>query len=414
MNDTKTENKSFYMAGWGCPFCSRKDYEFANEAGINHFLVVENYSETGEFTAGKELEFAKAAGITSVMHVGNDYGNSTKGTMRKFDTDYNAYSDMIDRICYSDEPIYTNFSLLKEWAKKHDEKYGDTLAFYVNLLLIDMYPREMGDTEETQTYENYVGKFCSEVLSEIKKGKRILSCDCYPILTKEGKITVRKNWLRGLEVMMENAKTYGARHEEYVQVVEHLDFPKSTEESIRYQIYVLLNFETSGFTYFTYSSSLADYKNSCVNLDKSCSPNDEYYFVKTVNTEIRAFENEYLHCSVDGVMPIYGTKNSLGEDSAMARIKRPARTLGGVASITATEDTLVSGMTRTDGKKAILVTNFSNPYDGRIDSVEIKLDDDSNLTKYTLYRKGKREECDAKEGKIWLDLEAGEGVFILL
>ncbi len=403
------KNKSFYLGGWGSPHCEPKDYELARDAGIDHFLVTEEYSESGELKGKKEIDYAARVGIKSVLHIGNDYLSSTKTGLKKRDTDYGAIA--ADRICYSDEPIYANFPVLKAWAKEHDEKYGDTRTYYVNLLLVDMHPEEMGDTPETQTFDNYIGKFCSEVLSEIKKGERILSCDCYPLIIRDGKTVVRKKWLYNLETMMYNAVSCGAKHEEYVQVVEYNDLPRSTEESIRYQAYVLLNFGTSGLTYFTYSSPVADFKNSCVNLDESCSLNDQYYYVKNVNKELRAFENEYLNCSVDGVMPVYGTEYSLNKDSAIEEMKKPLSELYGVKSISATEDTLISEMTHGSGKKAYVITNFSNPYDGKTDTVDIKFDGKERLA---VWQRGVRKEYEAKDGSFSLVLGAGDGVFVMI
>lgn len=411
--------KSFYVSGWGAPYATADDHRLAREAGINHFIVLDT---PGAYGAQGKLELNKGAGITSVMHVGNDYGHINDVPLTKPDADYSDLGEYIDRVCYFDEPVYKNFSELKAWAKEHDEKYGNKFAFYVNLLNGNMHANEMGDTPETQTFDHYVETFCSEVLGEIKTGEKILSCDMYPIVQKNGRTSILTNWLYTLETMMYNAKANNARHEEFVQVAEHLNYPRATEESIRYQIYVLLNFETQGFTYFTYSSPMADFKNSCVNLDKSQSLNDQYYYVKTVNEEIRAFEDIYLNYSVNGVMAVYGTENDYDVDeetgevlgnSAMRMMKKAVKSIDGVDSITATEDTLVSDMTDKDGNKAMLITNFSDPYEGLDDAVEIKFDKNKEYTRLAVFRKGVRKVYEVKDNKITLELESGEGIFVM-
>lgn len=424
---TYDEGKSFYVAGWGAPYAAEADYRLAKEAGINHFTVLEEYGPGGAFTAQGRLDLNKGAGISSVMHIGNDYNDSTGDTLEKFDTDYNRFAEYADRVFYCDEPIYSNFATLKEWAKEHDEAYGSKFAYYVNLLSGAARPNEFGDTPQTQTFENYVSKFCSEVLSEIKTGEKILSCDMYPIVTKNGKTSILSTWLYTLETMMYNAKESGAKHEEFVQVTEHpnggTNYPRATEESIRFQAYVLLNFETSGLTYFTYSSPMPDFKNSCVNLDKSQSLNDQYYYVKTVNAELRAIENIYLNYAVDGVMPVYGTENDYDVDdetgevlgnSAMRMMKKAVKKIDGISQITATEDTLVSGMSDKDGNKAMLITNFSNPYDGLDDTVEIKFDKKAKYTRLAVFRKGERKVYEIKDDKITIELEPGEGIFAMV
>ena len=419
---TYDTEESFYIAGWGGPYPSEADYALAKEAGINHFIVAEGYLPSGGFAAQHALDLNRSVGITGVLHIGNHYGS----LLGKHETDYNDFTGYIDRVCYSDEPVYTDFGVLKQWAKEHDETYGDNFAYYVNLLSAGAHANELGDTIETQTFDNYVDSFCSEVLSEIKTGEKILSCDMYPIVQRNGKTSILTNWLYTLETMMYKAKAYKANHEEFVQVTEHpngsLNYPRATEESIRYQVYVLLNFETSGFTYFTYSSPLADYKNSCVNIDKSQSLNDQYYYVKTVNAEIKAFENIYLNYSVDGVMPVYGTENdydvneTTGEvlgNSVMRMMKKSVKTIDNVSSITATEDTLVSGMSDKDGNQAMLITNFSDPYEGLNDTLEIEFDKAAKYTRLAVYRKGVRKVYEIKNNKITLELESGEGIFVM-
>ncbi len=414
-------DKSFYIAGWGSPYAAEEDYRLAKEAGINHFLVVEAYSPSGTFIPTDLLELNKGAGITTVMHTNNDYGKAVDGKLSLHDTDYKDFSEYIDRICYCDEPVYSNFSTLKEWAKAHDEKYGDEFTFYVNLMGSYMRTEEMGDTAETQNYDHFVDEFCSQVLSEIKTGKRVLSCDMYPFSRRNGRVSILTGWLYTLEKLMYSAKENGAVHEEFIQVTEHLTNPKATEESIRYQAYVLLNFEVSGLTYFTYSSPFEDYKNSCVNLNKSQSLNDEYYYVKTVNSELRAFENIYLNYSVDGVMPVYGTENDYDVDEngevignpLMRMMRRSLKSVDKVKSITATEDTLVSDMTDKDGNKAYLITNFSNPYDGNSDVVDITFDKKAKYTRLAVFRKGERKVYEVKDNKFTLELESGEGVFVM-
>lgn len=414
--------KSFYIAGWGTPYATADDFRLAKEAGFSHFIVSETYSQSGTFTAQETLDFNKDAGMTSVMHIGNHYNSE----LEKPNTDYTNFEEYTDRICYSDEPVFSDYATLKQWAKEHDETYGNKFAYYVNLLSAAARTSELGDTEKTQTYENYVGRFCEDVLGEIKTGEKILSCDFYPIVESRGRTAIKTQWLYTLETLMYNAKQHNAKHEEFIQVVAHTNgndtFPIATEESIRYQAYVLLNFETSGFTYFTYSSPVANYKNSCINLDKSQSLNDQYYYVKTVNAEIRAFEDIYLNYSVDGVMPVYGTENDYDVDeetgeilgnTVMRMMKKSVKKIDGVKSVTAEEDTLVSGMTDKDGNKALLITNFSNPYDGLYNTVDLTFEKSKKYTRLAVFRKGERKVYEIKDNKISLELEPGEGVFAM-
>ena len=167
---------------------------------------------------------------------------------------------------------------------------------------------------------------------------------------------------------------------------------------------------------------MADFKNSCVNLDKSQSLNDQYYYVKTVNEEIRAFEDIYLNYSVNGVMAVYGTENDYDVDEetgevlgngTMRMMKKAVKRIDGVESITATEDTLVSDMTDKDGNKAMLITNFSDPYEGLDDAVEIKFDKNKKYTRLAVFRKGVRKVYEVKDNKITLELESGEGIFVM-
>lgn len=410
-------NRSFYIAGWGGPYAAEEDYRLAREAGINHFLVPEEYSKQDIFLNQAVLDLNTNAGITGVMHVGNSYNSALK----KHDTDYNAFAGHIDRVCYSDEPIYRDFDTLKEWAAEHDEKYGDKFAFYVNLLGATEKVTDFGSTADSQTFEHYLEEYCSKVLGEIKIGEKILSCDYYPIVENVtyGITSFRLNWLYSLEQTMHYAHEYGAKHEEMIQVAKHRNgsdnYPEATESSLRFQAYVLLNFETSGFTYFTYSSPDSGFSGSCVNLNKSQSLNDQYYYVKKINEELRAFENIYLNYKVDGVMPVYSSENEdeSDENPVMKMMKYSVASLDGVSSVVASQDTLVSGMSDKDGNKAMVITNFSNPYDGDSDEVTIRFDSSKKYTRLALFRKGERKVYEIKNNQITLELEMGEGVFVM-
>lgn len=414
---TYETNHSFYVAGWGCPYVAEEDYRLAKEAGINHFLVTEDYSKQNVFLKQAELDLGTGAGITSVMHVGNSYNS----VLEKPDTDYNVFAEHIDRVCYSDEPIYKDFDTLKSWAAEHDQKYGNQFAFYVNLLGATEKLTDFSDTEETQTFEHYLEEYCEKVLGEIKTGEKILSCDYYPITENVtyGIKSIKLNWLYSLEQTMYYAHKYGAKHEEMIQVAKHKNgsdnYPESTENSLRFQAYVLLNFETTGFTYFTYSSPDSSFSGSCVNLNKSQSLNAQYDYVKKINEELRAFENIYLNYKVDGVMPVYSSENEDESDKnpVMKMMKYSQKSLDGVSSVVASQDTLVSGMSDKDENKAMVITNFSNPYDGDSDEVTIQFDSSKKYTRLAVFRKGERKVYEIKDNQITLELEMGEGVFVM-
>ena len=110
-------------------------------------------------------------------------------------------------------------------------------------------------------------------------------------------------------------------------------------------------------------------------------------------------------------MPVYGTEYSLNKDSAIEEMKKPLSELYGVKSISATEDTLISEMTHGSGKKAYVITNFSNPYDGKTDTVDIKFDGKERLA---VWQRGVRKEYEAKDGSFSLVLGAGDGVFVMI
>ena len=88
------------------------------------------------------------------------------------------------------------------------------------------------------------------------------------------------------------------------------DYREVLEEDIRYRFWVNMAYGIKAFSYFTYNDSFCkNFSNSCVRNDISCSPHEQYYRAKKVNSEVHALEKVYLSFTWNGTMPIYGTNN---------------------------------------------------------------------------------------------------------
>ena len=58
-----------------------------------------------------------------------------------------------------------------------------------------------------------------------------------------------------------------------------------------------------------------------------------------------------------------------------------------------------------------MITNFTEPTDEISNTVTVQFD--SGITKARVYRKGEPSDHSLKEGTLTLDLEPGEGVFVI-
>ena len=403
-----TEEKNFLIGGWGDPPNSLASYRTAKEMGMDFLFYGGWQYGMGSDGYLQGLQWLEEAGLKAILQTGSgaDNGQST------FDmqTDYSQYP-AVAAINYWDEPNLSVMGDLDELADWHIEKYGNTdVKFYANLF---PYTERIGGS-----YEEYLEKYCTimKKVGDATGQDTWLSVDIYPLLSSKYGSTVSTSWLTNFEEVALAGKANGADYlHAFILSTQHGSYRDVTEADFRYQAWVYMAFGVNSFSYFTYvSSSRSDWGTGLV--DRQGNPVEPNYSgAKKVNAEIHAIDDVYLSFEWEGMYPVTGTEteNLMGGVSQyFYGLKQPLESLEKIKNVTAQKDTLIGQFHDEEGRKGYVVTNFADPYYGEESANQVELEF-GNATAVMVCRGGKQEMYRLTDNKMTLDLEAGEGVFLI-
>lgn len=406
------KKREIMIGGWVEPIATLEDYRFAREMGITHMFIGDSCFKidrgTKEFF--RLLDMAEEAGLKVVVRCMNTFPLND-------DTDYSKFP-AVWGMNYWDEPFIKDFDKLKILADEHVKKYGDKLAYFINLNPPDTteFWHPWGEDE---TYDDYISRFCSEVLSRITVGPRILSADFYPIVEKDGKTWIKSSYLVCLDTLAKNAREYKTDTHFYLQGgsfkgYEHF-LPIMTEIDLRFQIYALLSFGIRNFTYYTYADygklySEEGYCLAMVSNEKSCTPHSTYFAAQTVDREITGMEEILTPFTWENVISVYGEQTPEEEKHCFDGLFCPVKESEVIKEYKATQNTLIGIYGNKTGGKMLVLSNYTLPKAGKTDNITLKL---NGATDLKIYRKGKPYE-EKTDGTLNISLEAGEGALIIL
>lgn len=192
-----------------------------------------------------------------------------------------------------DEPHLSQFPGMRNKIERIAQ-YDDDHMFYGNLLSIETDMKAIGAT----SYENYVQEFVRQV------GTGTISFDYYPVRINDttGKIFLKPNYFKNLEVVAKLSKYYGQPFWSFVHSVAsecgtpNETYPTPTEEHMRVQAFLSLAYGAQGIQYFTYLCSTPDATHTYYDapLDVNGNKTPIWDLVKAVNTDIHAMTEVFL------------------------------------------------------------------------------------------------------------------------
>ena len=400
-----SNDKAITISGWDSPINTLADYQLAKDMGLTHMFIDQFFARRGTAGYGEILGFCEQVGLKAIVNIGSYERHENT---QEDNTDYSQFP-AVDMINYWDEPWHSSFPRLEELAVEHTQKYGADIAFYVNL-----YPNTATSTFGGKGFNGYVGDLADNVLSKVQ-GRKIISCDIYPFLKgRLGGHQMRSTWLAGVETVSTHAKRIGGESQFFLQATEHTtpdsNYRAMSEEDLRFQFFVLMAFGVKGFHYFTYRTSfIADFKKSCVDDKISGKTYPLYNYAKTVNTEIQAFDRVYMNFDWNGTMPVLGELGD-GYNLNFDGLNNAKEKIDALKSITAEQDALVGQFKDDKDRDGLIVTNFTDPADGLLNYVTLEFEDASKIL---MWRKGMRYLYEIKNNKFDIQLDSGEGVFIV-
>lgn len=284
-----------------------------------------------------------------------------------------------------DEPSLSNISYTYE-AVKSFKKYSSSEPF-VNLLpggLKDFY------NGKDKRYENYINYY----FENIAPLTGFVSFDDY-VLNDNG---ISVTHLANLNMLAQKCKTGGYDLRTFIRASENSSNGHraiTCAEDLSFQIYANLAFGATDVSYFTYDG-LVD--------KQTLTPTALALYAKKVNREILSFGKEYRSFKWSGV-----TYYDYGEQNEAFALLGSSGAVRGVSSIVSTGDALMGAFEKGENN-AYIVMNYADPIRGGRTQTRIIFE---NATHAVVYKNGLRAVRKLNNGKLTLDLKAGEGTFII-
>lgn len=402
---TYADDKVMVIGGWDAPMATLEDYQFAADMGLTMMFIDEVFATRGSQEYKDVLGYCEDVGMGAFLTLGNAATTEHAQVSWAADTtDYTQYPS-VKAINYWDEPHRENLDRIAALASDHVKKYGNKIDLFVN-----HYPNTSTHAFGGLSYFNFIKEYSNKVLTQLDEGHRWLSADIYPLM---GNNTVRNTWLAGIEALAVNAKNFKAKTHFFIQITEHWDYRKVSEEDVRWQFFVNMAFGVQAFSYFTYRDSFIEdqkFEDSCVSGKKSCVAHEEYYWAQTVNREILAFDHVYLNFDWQGTLPVIGENNTSGTNANFDRLSYELTEVECLENVTATEDALVGAFKDKDGNDGLIVTNFNDPYYGTKNRVTLHF---KNANRARVYYKGEYKDYLVIDNQMTIPLNAGDGVFVI-
>lgn len=398
--------KEIEIGVFSSPAPTQEAYDECAEAGFTYVLIDENYySRKDSLSAYKNImKYCANSGMKSYVM-----------TFQKDDlNDYNDVEGYTGKFFW-DEPKISNFDEIASWIDGFEEQNGQDKVFLNNLF---PYFGKHG----AANYEQYISGYIEKILNKLS-GKKILQVDIYPLFEGARSRIVDTGYLYNLETTAELTKGTNIDVSYYVQthgfgVSGNLNRNVESVADMRFQYNCLMAYGVKQFVAFTYpNQSGADFrtgyglvKNVRDGLGWTTERNDVYYYVKQANEELKAWDNIYLSFDYVGTKTFIGDYNADGYNDCFDMLVHEKENLNGIKEVTCTQDTII-GEFKFGNTSAFMVTNFVEPSSSKSDKVILSFE---KANKVQVYLNGKMEEKMLINGKIALNLQSGEGAFIVV
>ena len=405
------DDKVMEIGAWDAPAFFRMSQEGFNEvadAGFTLVYINENVLDFGNpkvTTPAQAVEYldrAQNAGLKAVIvdsafckpiYASDpstyDQGPADKSFM-KYYKDHPAFAGL--RI--SDEPMMLGFSGVKFKLDEFKENFPGKIGY------VNTYPNEQDDFSQGHM---------EGLLKDV--GVQFASYDHY-VLMSDG--SLRENYFKYLEYVKTLAVKYGVPAHNFLLTAGHSTatsvYRKASEEEIRWQVACDLVYGYDWFTHYCYHPLDPSY-DPFVTQDGKLT--ELHRKVKTVNGEMHKWDHVYLSFEWQGVAPILGdnTFKNYMFDYLSNGIDR--NEIEGVKTIRATEDALTGIFKDAAGNQGFMVANAVNPYEKKATLVTIQFDKKYKYQGVQVWEKGVPRIVDLQNNKVLIELEPGEGKFII-
>ncbi len=237
-----------------------------------------------------------------------------------------------------DEPNVSHFPGLQKTVAEIRDARPERLS-YINLFPNHAREELLG----TNTYDEYVGRFVEEV------GVDVLSMDHYPMMTPD--IDKRSGYCSNLEVMRKYSLQRGIPFWNFFNTMPFRSHSDPTEAQLRWQIYTSVAYGAKGVLYFCYWTPRGgEFPKGGAIITAEGRKTRHYEQAKRINHGIKNLGRTLMKLTSTGVYRVEP------DDDPLEVLKDTP-----ITSLTK-GNYLVGVFEHTDGRRAILLNNYSFAY----------------------------------------------------
>ncbi|XFA98603.1 beta-galactosidase [Candidatus Izemoplasma sp. B36] len=319
-----------------------------------------------------------------------------------------AVDDYKDHVSFKGNLIYDEpGGSLYDWLGLYNEKYSTYLPdkdFYVNLL--PTYA-SLAQRDELN-YEQYLRQYIETV------NPAFVSYDHYPLMVFYEEPVLTDDFLYNLEIVSTIAHEYDLPFWTFIQTIgftvpSGTQHRVPTEADLRWQVALSMAYGAQGIQHFCYWTPGTGTNESFDNamIDREGNKTPLYFAAQTVNQEVLSYDEVYLQFDWQGVLT---HSNESFEVVNFRMLQNRLESHARIESITSEEDVVIGTFTGPNNEDAFMVVNFNDPALGLSNKVQIDFNDAKQAI---VYIKGVRTIVDLDKGVLDIELESGEGIFVI-
>jgi len=381
------DTKEIVIGAWSGSVTKWDQQQFSNLEAANINLLVATSESYIQYN-NDFFDRAYAAGV-SVMPDSRQWNGRIPSYM-----EHPAFAGY----CVWDEPARTAFEGLGEKKVLWDSVMGDKTFF------INVFPGWAGSA--------LGGSFKSYISSYIETVKPELLCfDHYPLLENSmGETVVRDTFFSDMDICSHYAKEAGIPFWYTLLTSGHMSYVTPSAEEIRWQMAVGQAYGATGLLHYVYGTHDGDYT-APIDWDTQATT-EVYDAMKQANLEVASWDHIYMNFDWQGTAAIGGNNNAVQSTGfQLCQFHVDPTENSGITGIESSEDLLCGIFKDSSGREAFMLTNATNPAEGKNATVKLTLE--AKYKGVLIIDCGEQTTTRLEKNTATIEVASSKGVFVI-
>ena len=366
----------------------------------------------------KALDLCEELGIDVLIRPHSDYVSETPEAVvgqknffeqNFYNLDFTKYP-AVKGFMICDEPTYGKITdMVNRYLPWFNENYGGKgYEVLINHLSPGASLAWKDDYSRNFTYDDYINHFYNDFLGPANSTNKVLSHDGY-VLNNDGvnNFVDERHLYSGL-AMRQYADKFGVDYGAYIQCFTGHDTLRdlTSYADFSFQVCTYLALGASRLSFYGYR----DYPPE-KHLMSGGERTEKWYWVKQVNEMTKKIDGIIYNFDWEGLFTNVGTGSFFETKEHFEMIKNiDLDKLDGVKTFRSKYDAIVGQFEDKDGNKGFMLVNYEEPSIKHTNKVTMKFEDADGVL---MYRNGDPTTIGLTDKTFTIDLDAGEGVFIV-